>query len=267
MLLLWLKWFIRIVFLCSTLFILQYIYVLFINTNPKLTRIFYSATVNGKYNSDDFINLGFNHLEFEQAKLRETELEHEYDLTAVLLHWKRLEGVQKTLKYFLDTRLFQQIIIWNNNPQINLSVHHLINNNDSSKFVRIINSKVNLKDEAKYLACSEATTRACFYVDDDWDTSHYIRSLIASFRSDPNVLHLVTNSYTFYTNLIWSYFDATIDLHTGFSWIGCGSVFLREHAQRHVQLLHKFLKNNSGKKMLLSTEGSYCTDFIKSMLI
>ncbi|CAF4704083.1 unnamed protein product, partial [Rotaria magnacalcarata] len=34
------------------------------------------------------------------------------------------------------------------------------------------------------------------------------------------------------------------DLHAGFSWIGCGSLFLREHAQRHHQLLRMNLRNN-----------------------
>jgi len=232
------------------LFRTQNLSLLRLNVYQAFISIFYPTTGKDTYNPGDHVNLGFSLFEFEQSKLRETELEREYDLTAVVLHWKRLQGVQKTLKHFLNTRLFKQIIVWNNNPQINLTVDDLINNNHSTKFIRVINSKENLKDEAKYRACAEATTRACFYADDDWNTSHYIKSLIASFRSDPNLLHSITDAYTFYTNLIWSYFDATIDLHTGFSWIGCGSVFLREHAQRHLQLLHKYLKNDPGKKIM-----------------
>jgi hypothetical protein len=126
----------------------------------------------------------------------------------------------------------------------------LIKNNDSKKFIRIINSKENLKDKAKYRACAEAKTRACFYVDDDWNTAHYLKSLIASFRSDPNLLHSVTDAYTFYTNLVWSYFDREIDLHSGFSWIGCGSVFLRQHAEHHLQLIQKFLQNHTSKNII-----------------
>ena len=200
--------------------------------------------------ADDSMNLGFSLFELEQAKSREIEISKTYDITALLLHWKRLEGVKKTIKYLLDTNLFPKIILWNNNPQINLTYRHFTNNSRAKKRIRIINSKENLKDEAKYRACAEATTQACFYVDDDWDISRYIRSLIASFRSDPDVLHTVTDAYTFYTNLVWSFVDEAIDLHTGFSWIGCGGIFLRAHAERHLQLLRTYLKNQKGLKDL-----------------
>ncbi|UJR32727.1 hypothetical protein I4U23_020186 [Adineta vaga] len=183
--------------------------------------------------------------QFETEKLREKQLEYEYNLTGIILHWKRLHGVRKTISYFLQTDLFHEIIVWNNNPQINLTILKLDIKNYSTENIRIINSKDNLKDEAKYRTCIAAKTRACFYVDDDWDISHYTKSLIASYRSDPNLLHSITEPFTYYTNLLWSYFDDTIDLHTGFSWIGCGSVFSREHAQRHLQFLDKCLSNNS----------------------
>jgi hypothetical protein len=249
----WQRWIIWIIFLCAILCLLQYTSLLR-NIHQAFSKIHYVLQESGSYNSGDFVNLGFTFFEFEQAKLREIELEREYDLTAIVLHWKRLEGVQKTLQVFLNSLIFKQIIVWNNNPQINLTLDHLINNNHSTNVIRIINAKENLKDAAKYRACAEATTRGCFYVDDDWQVTHYIKSLISSFRSDPNVLHSVTDPYTFYTNLVWSYFDFTIDLHTGFSWIGCGSVFLREHAQRHLQLLNKFLVNDSGYSYISSIE-------------
>jgi hypothetical protein len=204
--------------------------------------------------SNGFESVGFNTFEYEQAKLRETELQNEYDLTAVLLHWRRLEGVKRIAKYLSDTNLFKQIIIWNNNPHINLTLDHFDTINHTNNSLVIINSKQNLKDEAKYRACTHAKTRACFYVDDDWDVSQYLKSLISSFRSDPNLLHAVTNAYTFYTNLVWTYIDFAIDLHTGFSWIGCGSVFLRQHAQHYLQLMEKYLHNNTGNIFINITE-------------
>jgi hypothetical protein len=229
------------------LILFQYISLLHITNRQKHSRQSYLNIHSIDDNPNDLINLGFSAYAFEEAQLEEIKLKNEYDLTAVLLHWERLEGVQNTLQYLLHTHLFKQIIIWNNNPDIHLTFDHFITNNHPKDFIHIINSKHNLKDEAKYRACAEAKTRACFYVDDDWDVSHYLRSLIASFRSDPNVLHSVTDAYTFYTNLVWSYFDRSIDLHSGFSWIGCGSVFLRQHAQNHLQLIHKFLKNHTSK--------------------
>jgi hypothetical protein len=233
-----------------TLILLQYISLRLLNNRQKQSERSYLNIDGINKNADNSINIGFSAFEFEQAKLEEIKLKKEYDLTAVLLHWKRLNGVQNTLQYLLHTHLFKEIIIWNNNPHINLTFHHLIKTNDSKKFIRIINSKENLKDKAKYRACAEAKTRACFYVDDDWNTAHYLKSLIASFRSDPNLLHSVTDAYTFYTNLVWSYFNREIDLHSGFSWIGCGSVFLRQHAEHHLQLIQKFLQNHTSKNII-----------------
>ena len=213
-----------------------------INNNPAFILTYYSLTSENHKG----IDLGFSDFYIEEEKLREKQLEYEYDLTYTIIHWNRLNGVRKTVQFALRTRLFKEILVWNNNPHVKLSISDLDTSNRSTKTIRIINSKTNLKDEAKYRACAEAKTRACFYVDDDWNVSHYTKSLIASFQSDPNVLHSVTEPYTYYTNLIWSYFDTNIDLHAGFSWIGCGSIFLREHAQRHVQLLHQFLSNRIG---------------------
>ena len=243
------KLFLLTIFICIPVLLVCHFLSSSGNVHEKF-RIVYSVSMNNwKDMWDKSINVGFSAVEYEQAKLEERKIIDEYDLTAVLLHWKRFDGLQRTLQYLLNTSYFKEIIVWNNNPQINLTLHQLTNHTQRDKFVRIINSQKNLKDEAKYRACIEAKTRACLYVDDDYSIAYYLKSLLASFRSDPNLLHSVTEPYTFYTNLIWTYLDSTIDLHSGFSWIGCGSVFLREHAQKHVQLMHKFLQNYTGKKL------------------
>ncbi|CAF1621386.1 unnamed protein product [Rotaria magnacalcarata] len=180
----------------------------------------------------------------KQAKILEAEHEQQYQLTAIILHWQRLSRVQLAVQHYISTKYFKEIIVWNNNPEINLTLNEISTNSQSNGLIRIINSKVNVNDEAKYQACAEAKTLVCFYADDDWNTSHYLKTLIASFRSDPNVLHSATNLVTYYNNMLWTFMDSRIDLHAGFSWIGCGSLFLREHAQRHHQLLRMNLRNN-----------------------
>jgi hypothetical protein len=249
------------VILTLTLFLLQYISLLSIINHQIRSKHGYSSIINTKHNPNNSIYIGYSAFEYEQAKLQEKKLQNEYDLTAILLHWKRLEGVKSILHYLFHTHFFKQIIIWNNNPNINLTFHSLAINNQTKKFIRIINSKKNLKDEAKYLACTEAKTRACFYVDDDWDVSHYLKSLISSFRSDPNLLHSVTDAYTFYTNLVWTYLDSKINLHSGFAWIGCGSIFLRQHAQQHLQLMNKFLRNHTSNTFIKYHKFRYYCNF------
>ncbi|CAF1016228.1 unnamed protein product [Adineta steineri] len=193
---------------------------------------------------DDEVNIGFSEFEVLQAKQHEIDLIQKYKLSAIVLHWKRSASVARAVNNLVNSNLFKEIIIWNNNPKITLKKTQFQKNTNFLVDIRIINSKENLKDEAKYRACANAHSIACFYVDDDWDASFYLKSLIADFRADPYVLHSVTDPGTFYTNLMWTYFDKNINLHTGFSWIGCGSIFLREYAQRHIQYLHTYLKNN-----------------------
>jgi hypothetical protein len=182
----------------------------------------------------------------QQAKSRELDLENKYQVAAVILHWKSLSRVQQLIQYYVNSKIFKEIVIWNNNPQINLAYSELFTNNNSSARIFIINSKENLKDQAKYHACTTAHSLVCFYADGDSDVSPYMKTLIASFRSDPNVLHTVTNDITYYNNMLWTFTDTRIDLHTGFSWIGSGSVFLREHAERHLKLLTIHVKDQQG---------------------
>ena len=192
---------------------------------------------------------GFKDADIANERRQELHLYKKYQVAAILLHWKRLVAIQRKIQHYIDTRLFTQIILWNNNPDIILTLDHLhLPNSSADSLIRIINSPNNLKDQAKYRACSLASTSACFYSDDDWDTSTYTHTLLASFRADPTVLHTITEPYTFYTNLVWTYFDASIDLHAGFTWIGCGSVFLRAHAQRHLQLLDQHLIGNESER-------------------
>ncbi|CAF4780221.1 unnamed protein product, partial [Rotaria sp. Silwood1] len=123
----------------------------------------------------------------------------------------------------------------------------LIENNSR---IDIVNSNANIKDEAKYRACQLAKTNACFYVDDDWDIRIYIKSLYSHFLLEPTILHAITDQFTYFTNLMWTFFDESIDLHTGFSWIGCGSVFSRDNAMRHLMYMDFFLNNDESRDLI-----------------
>lgn len=196
---------------------------------------------------------GFSNVQIRQQISNEIQTVRTYRITAVLLHWKRLATIKKLIHDLSRTNLFEEILVWNNNPNVNLSIKDFAN--ESSIHIDIINSKINLKDRAKYQVCAATKTTACFYVDDDWDPIPYIHSLVSSFYSEPKVLHLATNAHTYYTNILWSFFDRTIDLHNGFGWIGCGSIFLREYAERHLKLLDQYLPNaDSGTRFLCNSK-------------
>jgi len=191
-------------------------------------------------------NIGFNEIDIQYEINKYNQLKIEYQLTGIILHWKRLNGVQQLVKTMLEYEdLFPNILIWNNNPEKKLTFKELAIENNSR--IEIFNSDVNIKDQAKYRACQLAKTKACFYVDDDWDMKMYMKSLYSNFLLEPTILHSITDQFTYFTNLMWTFFDKTIDLHTGFSWIGCGSVFTRENAVRHLKYLNYFLDNNANR--------------------
>jgi hypothetical protein len=209
--------------------------------------IFYQSKQNIKPETPEVIN-GFSEVEIKYELTKYNEIKNEYQLTGIILHWRRLNGVRELVKTMLEYEdLFPKIIVWNNNPKKTLTFDDLLV--EKTNRIEIVNSDENIKDQAKYRSCQLAKTNACFYVDDDWDIKMYMRSLYASFLLEPTILHAITDQFTYFTNLMWTFFDKNIDLHTGFSWIGCGSIFSRDNAIRHLKYLVYFLdtEKNRGK--------------------
>lgn len=216
--------------------------------------IFYKHSYdnNNNYNNDNFEKSnqnGFDEINVQYEINKYNQLKQEYQLTGIILHWKRMNGVQQLVKTMLEyDDLFSNIVVWNNNPNKKLTFNDL--SIEENKRIVIFNSDSNIKDQAKYRACQLAKTKACFYVDDDWDIRLYMRSLYSHFLLEPTILHSITDQFTYYTNLMWTFFDKDIDLHAGFSWIGCGSVFSRDVAVRHLKYLNYFLDTNDNRGMI-----------------
>ncbi|CAF3568210.1 unnamed protein product [Rotaria sordida] len=203
--------------------------------------------------SKSLLKISFSNDDIQYELDKYIQLKNQYQLTGIVLHWKRLNGVQKLVKTMLEyENLFSNIIIWNNNPMQHLTFQDLLIENNNR--TEIVNSNVNIKDEAKYRACQLAKTNACFYVDDDWDIRMYVRSLYSHFLLEPTILHAITDQFTYFTNLMWTFFDESINLHTGFSWIGCGSVFSRDNAVRHLKYMNFFLNNYENRDLISQSD-------------
>jgi len=90
------------------------------------------------------------------------------NITAIILVYKRYEFIPKVLHTLYSSNIFQQVIIWNNNPATKIgSDNYDIVPNQYRPF--IINSPHNIRDLAKYKACALANTTACWYQDDGKD--------------------------------------------------------------------------------------------------
>jgi hypothetical protein len=154
-------------------------------------------------------------------------------VTAVLLSWKRRDNLLAVVRQLERIGWIREVLVWNNNPDLPLSPDFF---GSLSVALRVHNSPVNLKDEAKYTACAMAAHSVCFYQDDDWNTGFYLEGLFRSFLSEPDHLHAVTEITTAWQEWHWTFYDAALGLHTGHAWIGCGAMFRRDLA---VQFLRK----------------------------
>ncbi|CAF4138646.1 unnamed protein product, partial [Adineta steineri] len=103
---------------------------------------------------DKHANIGFTQFELLQAKQHEIDLIQNYNLSAIVLHWKRSASVARAVNNLVNSKLFKEIVIWNNNPEITLQKTQFQHNTSFLVDIRVINSKENLKDEAKYRACA-----------------------------------------------------------------------------------------------------------------
>ncbi|CAF4381987.1 unnamed protein product, partial [Adineta steineri] len=72
------------------------------------------------YYDDKHVTIGFTEFELLQAKQHEIDLIQKYNLSAIVLHWKRSASVARAVNNLVNSKLFKEIVIWNNNPEITL---------------------------------------------------------------------------------------------------------------------------------------------------
>ncbi|KAF9416663.1 hypothetical protein BGZ94_010161 [Podila epigama] len=173
---------------------------------------------------------------------------HLLPATAILLGWKRQEGLQMIVNYLARYPYIKEIIVWNNNLDVRLL-------NSDFKFdgrygplpeLKVINGGENLHDLAKYLSCSLAKYEHCYFQDDDWLNTH-MDSLYTNFLNSPNLIHTTTLPMINIEHRRWSFTNEDIKMHAGFAWMGTGSYVPRNKAQR---LLEQAASGNLAKDRL-----------------
>lgn len=97
-------------------------------------------------------------------------------ISACLLSWKRPRQLRQIVDQLLRESLIDDIVIWNNNPDLPLTF--------PEERVRVINSDRNLVTYGRYLATQHARHEVIYTQDDDCLVGN-IPELIATFRADP----------------------------------------------------------------------------------
>lgn len=141
--------------------------------------------------------------------------------TAVLLfepqdEWSVKEDAEKQLapllKDLCDHPIMHRILIWNNNPIVNLTHDHL----SSCNKVDIHNSYSNMHQAARYLGCSIVTTPYCYF--QDHPGSRHLRSLYANFLRHPHLIHSESHDVDAYAQARWRwcFFNDGMIIEQGF---------------------------------------------------
>ncbi|KAG0362441.1 hypothetical protein BC939DRAFT_497942 [Gamsiella multidivaricata] len=180
-------------------------------------------TRQSAYSFDDFT---------EEALVLE-ENAHLLPATAILLGWKRLEGLKLIVRYLARYPYIKEIIIWNNNKENKLSKRDFELDPSFGPLpeLQIYNGKENLHDFAKYMSCSLAKYQHCYFQDDDWLNTH-MDALYTNFLTSPNLIHTNTLPLIHMEHRRWTFTNEDRRMHAGFSWMGTGSYLPREKAQR-----------------------------------
>lgn len=125
--------------------------------------------------------------------------------------------------------------------------------------VRVFNSYENLHDTAKYTTCSMAQYEYCYFQDDDW-LNVYMDSMYTNFLRYPDLIHSNTMPIIHLEHKRWQFTNpgktshictvtewmpllkltaihTEINMHTGFTWLGCGAFVPRWKVQNFLAQL------------------------------
>ncbi|RUS18215.1 hypothetical protein BC937DRAFT_89031 [Endogone sp. FLAS-F59071] len=111
-------------------------------------------------------------------------------VTAIMLSWKRPEGLKNVIQFLGRYPFIKEILIWNNNKKARLNVRDFELNASTTAHVeiRVFNSDENLHDLSKYTTCAMARYDYCYFQDDDW-LNLYLDSMYTNFLRYPNLIH------------------------------------------------------------------------------
>ncbi|KAG0196237.1 hypothetical protein BGX28_010387 [Mortierella sp. GBA30] len=164
--------------------------------------------------------------------------EHLLPATAILLGWKRIEGLKLIVKYLVRYPYIKQVIVWNNNKTLKLSkqdfeleMPETSTTNRNLPELQVYNAVENLHDFAKYMSCSLAKYEHCYFQDDDWLNTH-MDALYTNFLTSPNLIHTNTLPLIQMEHRRWTFTNEDYNMHAGFSWMGTGSYLPRTKARR-----------------------------------
>ncbi|KAJ7095204.1 hypothetical protein B0H15DRAFT_881063 [Mycena belliarum] len=177
------------------------------------------------------------------------ETQRSADVTAILLNWARLDNVVQIVTGLCEETLatvIKEVVVFNNNYSQPLLDEDFVTCNCSHR-LRIHNSPENLYFQARFIACSNASTAYCFIQDDDYLIKpEVIRSLRARAHADD--LFVLPPAEVLSSHLL-SINSPSTNVTFSFSWLGYGALILRSHAESFLSLLARLNASEEETKM------------------
>jgi glycosyltransferase involved in cell wall biosynthesis len=153
-------------------------------------------------------------------------------VTGILMSWKRRENIKTLLKQFEQLEGLTEVIVWNNDASEEFKFHK---NMAASYKLKIFNSPENVNTLARWKACATmASNQLCFFIDDDFLPTSFTQ-LYYTYNRFPQRLNAATNTKVFWNNHRWAFYDVNAGIHTGFSWLGSGSLVSRKMATEFLE--------------------------------
>ncbi|KAF9650543.1 hypothetical protein BDM02DRAFT_3267930, partial [Thelephora ganbajun] len=197
-----------------------------------------------------------------------------FRVSAIILNWSRFQNVVLIVSGLCDPRLqdvITEIVVWNNSPR-KISAEKF--DVSCASRLRIVNSPENLYFQARFMACSNTTSKYCFIQDDDYLVKpEVIRTLVyppSCPRSTNYVLSETNIPFRLYSRISLSDIPKSIHLlpphehlsstsltgysldgriHTRFAWLGHGTMIHRELSESFLSLMNDLGFTDEEKRM------------------
>ncbi|CEP14417.1 hypothetical protein [Parasitella parasitica] len=182
--------------------------------------------------------------------------------TAVVLvkDQRQIESTARPiLQQLCQYDMFSKLIVWNDDPNTNITIDKIQAHGCTTSRFQIINSPVQMGSSARYHACRLSKTPYCYFQDIP-RKSLQLRSTYANFLRSPSLIHGQSVDYTAFVNSQWRYcFSNTgLQLHTCFIDIKAGTFIAKA-------MVSKFLKNYETTSVVDEFADMYFTMYINQI--
>ena len=182
--------------------------------------------VFGEIDTSKLPSTAFNSASEFRSALSRDQVQMTERLSAILLNWKRICNLRYIVRNLVAYPFIGEVIIWNNNVNQSMSDEIFFPEGkprDLDFSMRILNTRNNTHDFAKYTACSMAKLSYCYLQDDDW-VNTYLASQYVHFTRHPQHIHSYTIPMIHLEQQRWRLYNKEAGLHAGFTWLGLGSI-------------------------------------------